>query len=194
MGLPWRDGKDWRPDTVPELGFILFALIGFGSLLVFTGIDADIEYVAAAPGDYFIPDSGSEDDIYFRQSDVDLMNAASEQSLGSDAIGAERLYCGELRNGVTRNYRLADVIEDSTLTSVSGRCKSPVDIWTHSHPDGSGSLSEEDKDLESTGTSHKCIQYSEISASPVNNKLNGINCWKIEGDGESFKPVNTYLR
>jgi len=195
MGLPWRDGKGWRPDTRAEL-FADIILVGFVALSFgfVSGLDAQVEYVATAPGDYFLPMEGGENSVYFTEDSVDLMNSASKNSLGSNAIGAERLYCGELRNSVTRNFRLADVIDDSTLTSVVGSCIDPVDIWVHSQPDGNSDLSREDKDLESTGASYTCIQYSEIASSPITGKLNGVNCWDIVANGASFEPVNVYMR
>jgi len=193
MGLPWKDGSGWRPDSRAELFadivlvFLVALMFGF-----FTGLDAQVQYVATAPSDYFV--GGPSDGIEFTSESVELMNDVSSRSLGLDAVAAERLYCGEVRNGVVRDFRLADYIEDSTLTSVSGRCESPVDVWVHSQPSGSDELSEEDKSLESTGASYTCIQSSEIAVSPVTGELNGLTCWEIINYGESFELVSVYGR
>lgn len=192
--LPFSDGRGWRPDTYSELAFVVFAVLGVGLTLVFTGLDAQIEYAATATSTYFSFTSDvPEDAVVFNQESVDLMNTVSERSLGADAVAAERLYCGEINNQNVFNFRLADTIEDSDIGSVSGSCVAPVDIWVHSQPDGSDELSQEDKDLESTGASYTCIQYESITSSPLNNRLNGINCWQINGNGESFSQVPVIL-
>jgi hypothetical protein len=168
--------------------------MGVGLTLVFTGLDAQVEYAATASSTYFSLGSDvPEDAVVFSQEDVDLMNTVSERSLGADAVAAERLYCGEINNQKVFNFRLADTIKDSSLTSVSGSCRSPVDIWAHSQPSGSEELSQEDKDLESTGASYTCIQYESITSSPLNNRLNGINCWQINGNGATFSQVPVIL-
>jgi len=51
--LPWSDGRGWRPDTYKELVFTLLAVMGVGLVLVFTGVDAQIEYALTQPGSYF---------------------------------------------------------------------------------------------------------------------------------------------
>lgn len=194
MKLPWRDGGGALPDTGRELFFDLVMLFSLSLLFVFTGLDAQVESAVEDTGTYFSFSSNVPDDgVVFDQEDVDLMNTVSERSLGVDAVAAERLYCGEVTNGRVTNFRLADTIDSSTLTSVSGSCIAPVDIFVHSQPDGSESLSEQDMDLESTGTSYTCIQYSEIVSSPFNSKLSGINCWEIVGNGEDFVRVPVFV-
>lgn len=186
------DGKGPLPDSNLEvLAWIGIGLTVVAAFTVFSGLDAQVEYIATAPGDYLLSSTGSGSGIYFTGDQIDLMNDASKNSLGIDAIGAERLYCGEVRNGNVRRFRLADIIESSTLTSVSGSCQAPVGVFVHSQPSGSEMLSEEDKDLESQ-VGYTCIQYSEIAVSPVTGKVNGLNCWQVVQDGESFEEISVY--
>jgi len=194
MGLPWKDGSGWRPDSRAELAadVVMLSLLAL-SFGFFTGLDAQVQYVATAPGDYIVSSQGDEQALYFTDDSVELMNDVSSRSLGMDAVAAERLYCGEVRDSVVRNFRFADFIEDSTVTSVKGSCESPVDVWVHSQPDGSDELSAEDKDLESD-TDYTCIQSSEIAVSPVSDNLNGLKCWNIVDNGEGFNEIPVKLR
>jgi len=196
LGFPLRDGKGWRPDSRMELAAdIVLVVLVVGAFTFFTGLDAQINYVASAPGDYMFSSAElDEGDLEMTKDDIDLLNSVNSRSLGSDAVASERLYCAELRSGVFRNLRLADRIDSSTLTSVRGGCVGQVDAWVHTQPSGSDSLSEEDKDLESTGVGYTCIQYSEIAVSPVSGKLNGLNCWEIIDEGASFEPVSVYRK
>jgi len=193
MGLPWKDGSGWRPDSraelIADIALISLVALGFG---FFTGLDAQVQYLATAPGDYVF-NGESDEAVYFTSESVELMNDVGSRSVGFDAVAAERLYCGEIRNSVVRNFRLADFIQDSTLTSVKGSCQSPVDIWVHSQPSGSDELSEEDKELESDA-SYTCIQYSEVAVSPVSGNLNGLKCWSIVDQGQSFEEVPVKAR
>lgn len=194
MKLPWRDSSGPLPDTGMELFLDVVMLFVVGSLLVFTGLDSQVEYAVSDADAYFSLDGDvPESAVVFDRESVDLMNTVSERSLGVDAVASERLYCGEVTNQRVVNFRLADSIEDSSLRSVSGSCISPVEIWVHSQPSGSDGLSDEDKLLESTGAEYTCIQFEQIKSSPLNSRLNGINCWDIVGNGESFEQVGVYL-
>jgi hypothetical protein len=188
------DGPGPLPDSWMELGawFVLAMLVAltFG---IFTGLDSQVDYALTSTSTYFTLNSDVPSDaVVFSNESVDLMNEVSARSLGVNPVASERLYCGEIRNQQVVDFRLADTIDDSSLTSVSGSCIGDVDLWTHSQPDGTSSLSEEDKDLESTGAKYTCIQFEEISTSPFNNRLNGINCWEIIGDGAGFEPVPVF--
>lgn len=196
MGFPLRDGKGWRPDSRMELlADIVLAVLIIGAFGFSTGLDAQVQYLATAPSDYMFSSAElDEGDLEMTEEDIQLLNSVNARSLGSDAVASERLYCAELRNGVVRNLRLADRIDSSSLTSVAGGCLGTVDVFLHTQPDGSSQLSEEDKDLESTGVSYTCIQYSEIAASPVSGKLGGLNCWEIVDEGASFEPVDVYKK
>lgn len=195
MGFPLKDGKGFRPDSRLELLADVFLVVFVvGAFTFFTGLDAQVNYLASAPGDYVLSGTADSSDLRMTESDIDLLNSVNSRSLGSDAVASERLYCSELRNGVVRNLRLADRIDSSSLTSVAGGCIGSVDLFLHTQPDGSRELSQEDRDLESTGVDYTCIQYAEISASVVNGKLGGLNCWDIVDNGESFQPVDVYAK
>ena len=189
MALPWSDGGGFLPDTKAELtaDIVIIGVVVF-LFSFFTGLDAQVQYLATAPGDYLV--SGEDEGLEFTSDSIDLMNEVSSRSIGFDPVAAERLYCGEIRNGVVRNFRLADYIKDSDLTSVSGGCESPVDVWVHSQPSGNADFSEEDKDLESSGAEFTCVQYSEISSSLVNQRLGGISCYDIS---QGFEEVPVFL-
>lgn len=190
-----RDGKGPRPDSRMELlGYVLVVGLVFGMFGFFTGLDAQVNYIATAPGDYFLSDS-SDGALYFNSEQIDDMNDISSRSIGFGAVASERLYCGTLRNGNVREFRLADFIFDSSRSSVSGSCVGTgVDLWVHSQPDGSTGLSEEDKSLESSGASYTCVQYSEIAVSMFNGRLGGLNCWEIDYSDLSFEPVPVYKK
>jgi hypothetical protein len=180
---------DSKLETLAYTGIFLFAVLLFG---FFTGLDSQVNYIVTAPDDYFLSESSSNS-IYFSQTQVDLMNSVSERSVGFDAVADERLYCGEVRNKQVASFRFADSIESGSLTSVKGSCFEPVDIFVHSQPGGSNGLSMEDKDLESE-VGYTCVQFQEISVSPVSYRLNGLNCWKVVDGGEGFDRVEVFLQ
>lgn len=194
MKLPWRDSGGPLPDTGSELLFDLVLLSSLGLLLVFTGVDAQIQYAVEDTKTYFsLNGDVPENAVVFNQESVDLMNTVSERSLGVDAVASERLYCGEVSNQRVVNFRFADDIDSSEIDMVSGSCTSPVDIFVHSQPDGLKVLSDEDRSLESPGISFTCIQFAEISSSPFNKELSGINCWNVLDNGEGFEQVPVFL-
>lgn len=186
------DGKGPLPDSRLEiladlvLVGAVFLLFGF-----FTGLDAQVNHLVSAPSDYLVSQP-QNDSLYFSSESMDLMNSVSENSIGFDAVADERLYCGEVDNQRVVDFRFADSIDSSSLTSVSGSCVRPVDVFVHSQPDGSEELSSEDKDLESD-IEYTCIQFQEISSSPVTKGLGGLNCWKVVDGGESFESVDVFL-
>jgi hypothetical protein len=195
MGFPLRDGKGWRPDSRIELlGYLVFGVLIVGAFGFFSGLDAEVEYIATAPGDYtglFSSVSDSGESVTFTSEQVELLNSASKNSLGLNSIGSERSYCGGLRNGNVRKFRLADIIKSSDRTSISYACGEPFELSVHTHPSGSDRLSEEDKDISVPSLQVTCIQTSEISSSPITGKLNGISCYSV---GNNFEPVSVYRK
>lgn len=180
--LNFPDGPEWL-----VVGVIVVAVAG--AFATVPWLDAEVRYVATAPADYL---SSPDANLTFTQEQIELLNEVSSRSLGFDAVAAERLYCGDVRDGRVRNLRLADRIDSSTLTSVSGECISrfgDVDLFIHTQPDGSSQLSEEDRDVESS-IEYSCIQYAEIAVGP-RGSVGGLNCWQVDGVGESadFTPV-----
>jgi hypothetical protein len=193
MGFLLRDGRGWRPDSRMELAAdIVLAVLIIGAFTFFTGLDAQINYIASAPEDYFLSSANTQDNsITFNQDQIELMNSASKNSLGSNTIGAERGFCGGIRNGNVRKFRLADIIQESDRTSISFACGQPFEIAVHSQPDGSSELSEEDRDMSGEAKVEvTCIQFSEISSSPLTSELYGISCFNPSND---FKEIPVYL-
>lgn len=125
-----------------------------------------------------------------------MMNDNSQFSIGRGAFAGERLYCGSVTEGQVTRFRFADYIEESDLGSVAGGCvetfAGSVDIFVHSQPDGNSELSDEDKDLETPSLDYTCIQFDEISVSPVTGEVHGLDCWAIT-EGNLDKPVFTKI-
>jgi len=187
-GVDLVDGSGPLPDSNWEcLAWIGIAVLVAGMFTVFSGLDSQVAYAASAPSDYFLSTMSNDlDSLYFTENQLSLMNSASKNSLGPNSIGAERGYCGGVRNGNVRQFRLADVIHSSDRTSIQFACGSPFEIAVHTHPSGSDELSEGDRSIENPGLEYTCIQYSEISASPVTGRLNGISCFDVDSGFESI--------
>lgn len=133
-------------------------------------------------------------EVVFTSGGVEKMNTISSGSLGSSPTSGERLYCGSVVNGQVTRFRLADFIEETSLTGVAGSCRN-ADIFVHSQPAGSQQLSEEDRDLESQGVSFTCVQFDKVVESPVSGEVSGINCWDINKQGAtSFEMVEVGVK
>lgn len=198
MGFPLYDGRGWRPDSRRELaGYIVFGLVIASAFAYSTSLDAQARYLATDAPSYFSAASDSEA-VTFSETDIDRMRWASITSVGSGAFGDERLFCGSIKsNGFVESIRLADDIRLSEFDSVSGACQSrfptqDINFFVHSQP-GSDGLSEEDKDLE-TMVPYTCIVYEEMAVSPVSGRVDGINCWEVVDNGDSFDPVDVYIK
>lgn len=182
-------------DTREDYLFLVLGAVALLLIVVFvTPVDSHARFALEDTEAYFIGET-TGDALVFDQADVDLMNAASMFSLGSDPIGSERLYCGNVVDRKVTRFRLADRIVNSTLTRVAGGCVEPVEVFVHSQPFGSSQLSEEDRALESM-VGYTCIQYGEIVRSPVSGEVGGVNCWDIQygGSGPEFVPIPVGVR
>jgi len=180
-------GTDWREDVV----IVVVVTIGVGAVFtVFTDLDAQARFVATQPVDYVSP---ADTDIGFTRGQLDNLQFVSQNSLAGQP-GDERLYCFSVRNGNVRDFRVAGSIEESTRTSVAGRCFGRVDGVIHSQPDRSSGLSEEDTDTESD-LRFSCIHYAEIAVSPTGS-VDGLRCWQVDGIGTSaeFTEVEVGVR
>lgn len=159
---------DWRENLV-------IVLMVAGVFVFFSGLDSQLVFLLSSPRDYLV---SNDFDLEFKESQVDLLNAVNDRSLGVDAVASERLYCGRVRDGDVFDFRLADVIVESSLTGVRGACEGEVDLWLHTQPSGVGELSREDRDLEGR-PEFTCIQFEEVVVSPVSGVLDGVNCWRV---------------
>lgn len=193
--LPWSDGRGWRPDTYKELGFTLLAVMGVGIALVFTGVDAQVEYALTHPGSYFglstVQDADGEiNKVVLDQEEIDGLSFTTQNRVGMDAVGSELGFCGGIRSsGEVYGLRLAEGFDEVTFTSVSFSCTQPFNFLGHSQP-GSGELSEEDKDFENEiKPDVTCIVYKELTVSPVSNQVGGINCWDVSQNGNGFTDI-----
>jgi len=199
MSLPWSDGKGWRPDTYSELGFTLLAVLGVGLVLVFTGLDAQIEYALTQPGSYFglstaSTDTGEINKVLLDQEEFDGLSFTTQNRIGMDAVGSEIGFCGGIRNsGEVYDLRLAEGFSEVTFTSVIFSCTEPFNLIGHSQP-GSGELSEEDRDFDGEiQPDVTCIVYKELIVSPISNEIGGINCWRVSSNGNGFTEIPVYL-
>jgi len=196
-GFPVRDGSGPAPDSWTEAVTWVGALLGITALLVFTGLDAQIQYMVSEPGLYFSgilsfgsSSVGDVEKVVLTDEAVSGMNFASSNSLGYDSIGSERGYCSGLReDGTVYDFRLADDIESSSRTSIVFSCGTPRELTVHSQPGFSGQPSEEDMSFSGEFQPEiSCIQFREITVSPFNSKVSGINCWSTE-NGFNEVPV-----
>lgn len=182
-------------DPVENTFFIGIALV-LGLLLIAfnTHVDAQAKFLVSDTSAYFTSSTDNES-LSFQGEMIDNMNWVSQTSLGSDAVGDERLFCGSVNNGEVTELRFADTIKESSSTSISGGCYSlygeNFNIFVHTQPGGSSMLSEEDKSLE-TDIDYTCIAFEEMAVSPVTQRVNGLNCWKVTGNVENpnFEEIN----
>lgn len=199
MALSWSDGKGWRPDTVPELAFVVFAVLGVGLTLVFTGADAQIEYALTQPGSYFglstVQDADGEiNKVVLDQEQISGISFSTKNRIGVDAVGGEIGICGGIRNdGSVYDLRVAENVNEMTFQSVQFSCVRPYNVLMHSQP-GSDQLSQEDKDFNGEiRPDVACIISSELVSSPTN-RVMGITCWNVPETGSSgFTEIPVYL-
>jgi len=199
-GLPWSDGRGWRPDTYGELGFTLLAVMGVALALVFTGVDAQVEYALTQPSSYFglsttSTDSGEINKVVLGQEQFDGLSFTTKNRVGMDAVGSELGFCGGIRdNGNVYDLRLAEGFDELTFRSVSFSCTQPYNLLGHSQP-GSGDLSAEDKSFDGEIQPEvTCIIYKELTVSPVSGEVGGINCWSVGSNGDGFTEIPVYLQ
>lgn len=176
------------PDSNAELlAWLSIAGIVFISFGFFTGLDGQAEFVVDQPQQYFLSFSESDADLVFQREDVRFLNRVSSRAIGSDPVASERLYCLSIKEDRVTDVILADDIEQQSLTSVAGSCVEnanfEVDGFVHSQPGFTSEFSEEDKSLESRDIQVSCIQWAEITKSPVTGEVRGLNCAPVV-DGE----------
>lgn len=184
MSFPLKDGKGPLPDSMLELvadiGLILFVGLAFS---YFTGLDAQVSYALESPSSYFsVSDSIQGEEIVLDQTEIDLLNSASKNRIGTN-VGDEIGFCGGIRsNGQVYDLRLAEGLE-TQRDSVRFSCSSPRNFIVHTQP-YSGELSDEDKDFGGEFRPNvTCIVYEELAVSPLNSRVGGINCWSVPSSG-----------
>lgn len=175
----------WIPDHPEDIVYLAIptlAVIGLlAGMIYYTELDAHVRFAVDEQLGYM---AETEKDLVFAEDSVDRMNWAASNSLGVGAIADERLFCFDVVDGHVRNLKLVDDINESKITSVSGRCfERATDIagFAHTHPDFNKELSDEDKDVP-PGIRYTCIQYAEIVESP-SGSVYGLNCWDVTADG-----------
>lgn len=183
------DGSGPLPDSNQELlawiGIAVFVAVTFG---FFTGLDAQVNYLVSAPGDYFLSNS-EEDTVVFSQEDVNGLNFASSNRVGFDSIGDEIGFCAGIRSNSVYDLRVADGFEETSRTSVTFNCAMPRSLVIHTQPDFSEGFSPEDLDYKDEFTPEvSCILYREATISPVSGKISGLNCMDVSS-GENVVPV-----
>lgn len=173
------------PDTKFEIAFIVIA---FGSALLLAGLYTPVDAWAVffvEDTEAFLFSSDIESELAFEQEDIVFANRHAQFSLGSGAFAAERLFCFEEVTGKVTKFRSADIVEGSTLTSVSGGCTGDVNGFIHTHPNGERDLSQEDRDVESSELEWTCIMYREISVSPISGEVGGLDCYQVPEAGSN---------
>jgi len=193
---PWPDGNDaWL-----EWLFVLSVALGVGGVLVFTGLDAQVEYAVTQTGDYFdLSSADSEnvdiDRVLLEESDIQGLEFSTSNRIGADAVGGEIGICGGIRgDGSVFDLRVAEDVNEMTFESVQFSCVPPYNLIMHSQP-GSDMLSDEDKDFDGEiRPDVTCIISSELSVS-ITDRVLGISCWDAPSvSGGEFVEIPVYLR
>ncbi|WP_049937245.1 hypothetical protein [Haloplanus natans] len=179
--------------------------LGFAALLVSGGFlytmythsnfDAQARFVMREGLDAF--DDGQAPVLTFPVEEVEELNDVGAASIGYNAAD-ERLFCMKVEDKVVTRLRLVDEISKSEHDAVAGSCStlfSPTEFdgFTHTQPDFSQRLSEEDRSLESD-IRWTCIMYDQIVQ--LEGEVGGLNCWKVvqTPDGHEFEPVEVGIR
>lgn len=157
--------------------------------------DAQARFVMREGFDAF--DDGQAPVLTFPAEEIEELNDVGAASIGYNAAD-ERLFCMKVEDKVVTRLRLVDEISKSEQDAVAGSCStlfSPTEFdgFTHTQPDFSRRLSEEDKDLESD-IKWTCIMYDQIVR--LEGEVGGLNCWKVvqTADGHEFEPVEVGIR
>lgn len=180
-----RIDKQWvvdsREDAVMILGSGAVVAVVVLVVVSFTTIDGQVRFLLEDTATY-LGGPTTAANLTFTKQQVARMNWASQNSLGTDPVADERLFCMSTRDGRVTEVRLVDDIETSKQGSVSGRCvdeRVDADSTIHTHPGGADELSAEDKRLENA-LEYTCVQHDEIVRSP-SGSVGGISCWKVSG-------------
>jgi len=193
MGFPLADGRGVMPDSWRELLGYAVVVVFLGGVLVFTGVDAQIEYAVTDPGTYFglsVSDSPQEDTIVFTNQQVDGLNFATKNRIGINPVGDEIGLCGGIRDsGSVYDLRVAEGFSSTSPTSVKFSCALPRDLTVHSQPGFTERFSDEDLSYQGEFRPvFSCIQFREAVVSPVSGRVSGLNCIDTES-GDTVVPV-----
>jgi len=189
-GFPFRDGTGPLPDSRLEvLADVVLIVFVAGLFSFFTGLDAQVSFAASNPQTYFFG-SGDVDSekVVLDQDEVDLLNSASKNRIGT-GVGDEIGFCGGIQeSGDVFDLRLAEGLETSR-DSVRFSCVKPRNFAVHTQPGGISGLSVEDKSFDGEFMPDvSCILFEELAVSPVNNRVGGLSCWSVSEDG-SFSEI-----
>lgn len=180
---PFPDGDD----KALEWLFVSVVAVGVGAGLVFTGLDAHVEYVLTNPAGYAGLSAASNgstgDGVVFTQDQLQGIEFSTKNRIGYDTVGDEIGICGDLRSdGSVSELRVADGFEETSRTSVTFSCANPRSLILHSQPGYSDQQSAEDKSFKGEFAPEiSCIVYSEPVVSPLGG-LEGINCFEAGTD------------
>lgn len=191
------DGPGPLPDSRWELAALLvIAAAVVAGFAQFTTLDGHVRFAASDPAGYFLGGDGvalsaaSERSdlgvVMLQEADRQYLNRVASRSLHAGPAD-ERLFCFAVEDGTITNLRLADWIEESTRTSISGGCTTQfrvdtVDGFMHTHPRGDDRLSEEDRNVDAS-IAYSCLIYDEIVEAP-SGSVGGLDCYTVEGMGE----------
>jgi hypothetical protein len=186
--LPFADGKGILPDSRLELaGDIMIIVFVVGAFTIFSGLDAQINYVVESPTSYFSV-AETSNDVVISEDQISELNFATKNRIGFNSVGDEIGFCGGIRSdGTVYDLRVAEGLETSR-DMVKFSCSTPRSFIVHSQP-YSGELSEEDKSFEGEFRPEvTCILYEEVAASMFNDRVSGLNCWSVpDQDDGSFE-------
>jgi len=180
---PLPDGSDaWM-----EWLFVGSVALLVASGMVFTGLDAHVEYVLTNPAGYAglsaASNGSSGGGVVFTQSQLQGIEFSTKNRIGYDTVGDEIGICGDLRgDGSVTDLRVADGFEETSRTSVTFGCAQPRSLIMHSQPGYSSQQSAEDKSFDGEFRPEvSCIVYSQPVVSPLGG-LEGINCFEAGTD------------
>lgn len=190
---PLPDGRD----KFLEWGFVVFTAFLFGAVMVFTGLDAQVEYALTEPGSFTglstVSSDSEIDKVVLNQRELDGVSFTSQNRIGMNPAGSEIGFCGGIGDdGDVFDLRLAEGFDEVSFDSVQFSCVKPYNFIGHTQP-GSSELSAEDKDF--TGEIRPdvtCIVSSELTVSPVSRRVGGVDCWFVTSEN-GFEEIPVYI-
>lgn len=186
-GFPLRDGKGPMPDSWTEALVWTSVVVGVSMVLVFTGVDDQLQFAVSSPVEYaglstVSAEDGSEK-VVFSRGELSGIEFSTKNRVGYDSVGDEIGLCAGIGDsGEVYDLRVAEGFEETSRTSVTYSCSTPRGLILHSQPDYSSGQSAEDKSFDGEfRPAVSCIVFNKPVVSPAGS-VEGLNCFDAGTD------------
>lgn len=189
-GFPVSDGSGPAPDSWIEAVTWIGLVVLVAGVLVFSGVDDQIQFAVSSPSEYAGLSAASVGDdgsgvVVFERGQLSGIEFSTKNRIGYNAVGDEIGLCAGLsESGDVFKLRVAEGFEDTSRDSVTFSCSSPREVILHSQPDYSSGQSAEDKSFDGEFIPEiSCIVFNRPVVSPAGT-VQGLNCFEAGTDNQ----------